>query len=72
MGLILNEENNRLFVDMVEFDSPAEKAGIDFDWEIESVVIDAERPMKEWVFIPALLLLFALALNQKRRIRLEN
>lgn len=72
MGLMLNNENGRMLVDMVEFGSPAEAAGIDFDWEIRSVVVDSDRPMKEWVFVPALLILFGLGMNQKRRIRKEQ
>ncbi|NOI15693.1 TRAP transporter permease [Vibrio hepatarius] len=72
MGLMLNNENGRMLVDMVEFGSPAEAAGIDFDWEIRSVIVDSDRPMKEWVFVPALLILFGLGMNQKRRIRKEQ
>ncbi|WFB47812.1 TRAP transporter permease [Vibrio coralliilyticus] len=67
MGLMLNNSNGRMLVDMVEFGSPAETAGVDFDWEIRSVVVDADRPMKEWVFVPALLLLIGLGMNQRRR-----
>ncbi|CCN71857.1 TRAP transporter permease [Vibrio nigripulchritudo] len=67
MGLMLNEVDGRMIVDMVEFGSPAEASGIDFDWEIKSVVLEADRPMKEWVFVPALLILFAMAWNQRRR-----
>lgn len=69
MGLTLTQSDGKMLVDMVEFGSPAEAAGIDFDWEIESIVQEADRPMKEWVFIPALLILIALGLNQKRRAR---
>jgi TRAP transporter 4TM/12TM fusion protein len=72
MGLMLNDTNGRMLVDMVEFGSPAEAAGVDFDWEIRSVVVDADRPMKEWVFVPALLLLIGLAMNQRRRARKEQ
>ena len=32
--LELCTEKSRVYVDMVAFDSHAEKAGIDFDWEI--------------------------------------
>ncbi|EKO3975648.1 TRAP transporter permease [Vibrio fluvialis] len=67
MGLILNHEKNRMMIDMVEFGSPAESAGIDFGWEIRSIVVDSDRPMKEWVFVPALLLTLLLGWNQKRR-----
>ncbi|MEF1288439.1 TRAP transporter permease [Vibrio sp. M260118] len=72
MGLMLNSANGRMLVDMVEFGSPAESAGVDFDWEIRSVVVDSDRPMKEWVFVPALLLLIGLGMNQKRRARKEQ
>ncbi|MEF1173458.1 TRAP transporter permease, partial [Vibrio sinaloensis] len=72
MGLMLNDTNGRMIVDMVEFGSPAESAGVDFDWEIRSVVVDADRPMKEWVFVPALLILIGLAMNQRRRARRDE
>ena len=71
-GLMLNEVDGKMIVDMVEFGSPAESSGIDFDWEIKWVVVDADRPMKEWVFVPAFLLLLGLGLNQKRRARQEG
>ncbi|MEH0667206.1 TRAP transporter permease [Vibrio scophthalmi] len=72
MGLMLTEDAGKMIVDMVEFGSPAESAGIDFDWEIQWVVQDADRPMKEWVFVPALLILIAMGLNQKKRARKEQ
>ena len=72
MGLMLTEADDKMIVDMVEFGSPAESAGIDFDWEIKWVVQDADRPMKEWVFIPALLILIGLGLNQRKRARKEQ
>ncbi|MGF1697333.1 TRAP transporter permease [Vibrio lamellibrachiae] len=72
MGLMLTKTEGKMIVDMVEFGSPAEAAGIDFDWEIKSVIQNADRPMKEWVFIPSLLILIALGLNQRRRARKEQ
>ncbi len=72
MGLMLNLDSGRMLVDMVEFGSPAESAGIDFDWEIRSVIVDAQRPMKEWVFVPALFILLILAMNQRKRARKEQ
>lgn len=72
MGLSLIEQDGKMLVDMVEFGSPAEASGIDFDWEIQSVVQEADRPMKEWVFAPCLLILLLLATNQKRRARKEQ
>ncbi len=69
MGLMLTEKGQDMIVDMVEFGSPAEASGIDFDWKIDSIIVESERPMKEWVFIPALFLTLLLIWNQKRRIR---
>ena len=60
-------KRHKMIVDMVEFGSPAEQAGIDFDWEITTVSLPAVRPMKEWVFIPTLLILGGLGWNQRRR-----
>lgn len=67
MGLMLRQEGNQMMVDMVEFGSPAEQAGIDFDWKIDSILVENDRPMKEWVFIPAILITLLLAWNQRRR-----
>ncbi|WP_194438424.1 TRAP transporter permease [Vibrio fluminensis] len=72
MGLMLTENEGKMIVDMVEFGSPAEASGIDFDWQIKYVVQDADRPMKEWVFLPCLLIVIALGANQKRRARKES
>ncbi|WP_299019311.1 TRAP transporter permease [uncultured Photobacterium sp.] len=66
-GLMLRQEDDKMLVDLVEFGSPAEAAGIDFDWEITTVSLPAVRPLKEWVFIPTLILLGALGWNQHRR-----
>ncbi|PSW15155.1 DUF3394 domain-containing protein [Photobacterium sanctipauli] len=66
-GLMLRQDGDKMIVDMIEFGSPAEAAGIDFDWEITTVSLPADRPMKEWVFIPTLLILGGLGYNQRRR-----
>ncbi|WP_261857500.1 TRAP transporter permease [Photobacterium sanguinicancri] len=71
-GLMLRQDGDKMLVDMIEFGSPAEAAGIDFDWEITKVSLPAVRPMKEWVFVPTLLLLIALGWNQRRRARLTQ
>ncbi|MFD2176457.1 TRAP transporter permease [Veronia pacifica] len=68
-GLELRQDNGKMIVDMIRFGSDAEKAGIDFDWEVTQVSVPSDRPMKEWVFIPTLLLLAALGWNQRRRIK---
>lgn len=67
-GLELRFEDDKTIVDMVGFDSPAEKSGIDFDWNILMVERPLDRPAKEFLFIPAMLLLAGIAFGQRRRI----
>ena len=66
-GLELRTEKKRVFVDIVAFDSLAQKAGIDFDWEILSLQIPTDRPAKQWVYLPAFLLLALLIFIQRKR-----
>jgi len=66
-GLELRTEKKRVFVDMVTFNSLAQKAGIDFDWEILSLQIPTDRPAKQWMYFPALALLGLLVIRQRRR-----
>jgi hypothetical protein len=66
-GLTLSIQDGKMMVEDVAFNSPAQQASIDFDWEIERVQVPAERPAKEWFYIPALLLLGLVMLVQRRR-----
>ena len=66
-GLELRTEKQRVFVEMVVFDSFAQKAGIDFDWEILSLQVPTARPPKQWMFVPALLLLGGIVWRQRSR-----
>lgn len=65
-GLMLREQDDRLFVQSVRFNSSADRAGLFFGWEVTNIVAPTERPVKEWMFIPALVLLGLLAWNQRR------
>ena len=67
MGLQTYQSDGKLKVDMVNFDSPAEAAGIDFDWSLNRLEIPVERPPRELIWIPALLLLGLIFLGQRRR-----
>jgi TRAP transporter 4TM/12TM fusion protein len=71
-GLTLSMGADSVIVDFVAFGSVAQNAGFDFDWEILSIQVDADRPDKQWMFLPALLLLAALAWLQLRRRRTEQ
>ncbi len=66
-GLLLKKDEEKVLVDMVSFGSEAEKAGIDFDWEIKSIEMKAERPAKQLVWIPVLLLLLGMGYLQRKR-----
>lgn len=66
-GLEVSELDGDLAVDFVNFGSPAEKAGIQFGWTIEAVQAQLERPPRELMFIPALLLLALVAFGQLKR-----
>ncbi len=67
MGLMLTEGDDSWTVDLVMFDSQAQKSGIDFGWEIVGLQQAASRPPKELMFIPALLLLGVIGWSQSRR-----
>lgn len=66
-GLELSPDGDKMLVDFVSFGSLAEKAGINFGWTIDKIQVREERPSKEWMFIPALILLGFLAFGQLRR-----
>lgn len=66
-GLEVSEQGGDLVVDFVNFGSAAEDAGIQFGWTIDAVQVELERPPKELMFIPALLLLTLVAFGQLRR-----
>lgn len=58
---------NKIIIDMVEIDSPAAKAGLNWDQTLLEVEIPIESADKEWFFIPGLLLILAIGFNQRRR-----
>jgi hypothetical protein len=70
-GLALRQEDGRMVIDLVQFGSAAEKAGLDFDFEITQVLLANDRPPEELVWLPALLLLGAIVWLQRRRAALE-
>ena len=71
-GLEFRAEDGKMIVDNVAFDSYAQKKGIDFDWELRTVEIPADRFPKEMFYIPALLLLALIVFMQRSRLREEE
>ena len=66
-GLELRTEDGKVFIDNIGFGSAAEKAGLDFDFEITSVLGVNDRPPKELMWLPALVLLGLIVWLQRRR-----
>ena len=71
-GLYLRPVNGEIKVDRVDFNSPAAKAGVNFDWTITSLLLPSERISKEWIFIPALFLLSIILYRQRRRLKIQE
>ncbi|MBF0280649.1 MAG: TRAP transporter permease [SAR324 cluster bacterium] len=66
-GIELVETNGRMILDNVVFGSPAQNAGLDFDWEVLSLERESERMPKQFMYIPALILLAIMRFLQMRR-----
>ncbi|MGX9415851.1 TRAP transporter permease [Vibrio sp. WJH972] len=64
---LLPQDDGSILVDGIGFDSPAEKVGFDFDQIVEVVGVPADRPARQWFYIPALLLLGSIVMLQRRR-----
>jgi TRAP transporter 4TM/12TM fusion protein len=66
-GITLREEGEKVLIDDVAFDTPAQAAGLDWDQEILTVRQPAAQPSKYWIYIPALLILAGIVWMQKKR-----
>ena len=66
-GIAFRDEDGRIYVDDLAFGGAAEQLGLDFDWELVSLDVKADRPRKEWFYIPAFILLGFVYLLQMRR-----
>jgi TRAP transporter 4TM/12TM fusion protein len=62
-------ESGSVRVARLDFGSPAAKTALDFGWTIDAVLRPTERPPRELMYIPALLLLAGVAALQWRRRR---
>lgn len=72
-GLELIEIDEGVFeVDLVGFDSSAEKLGIDFGWQLAKVDEKLAQPAKEWFLIPAFALLGLIGWLQLKRRKSES
>jgi len=69
LGVTLEEDEGKIIVFDVQFRSEAAKLGLDLDFEVVAVEIPADRPPRQLLFIPALLLLGLVTMAQLRRRR---
>ncbi len=67
VGFEVIEDDGKMIVNNIMFGSNAERMGIDFDQEVLTVMMEADRPPKQLMFIPALVLLGLIYFLQKRR-----
>ncbi|TVR96930.1 MAG: TRAP transporter fused permease subunit [Rhodospirillales bacterium] len=68
-GIEIRKENDQVFVDNIVFGGPAERAGVDWDWEVRTIQVERERLPKHLMFLPALALLAVVIVVQRRRSR---
>ncbi len=66
-GLSVVNDGEALMVTGVKFGSVAEKLGVEQSFRITALEVPAQRPRKEWFYIPALLLLGVIVLLQRAR-----
>ncbi len=68
------QDDGSVIVDYLEFGGDLQKQGVDYDWIVERVEVDAIRPPKELFYIPAMALLALIAwlqLGRARRARMQ-
>ncbi len=66
-GLAFRTDGDRMLIDDVAYDSPAQTAGLDWDQEVLRVLRPVSVPSKYWMFLPALLLLGLVVVLQRGR-----
>ncbi|UOA30413.1 Sialic acid TRAP transporter large permease protein SiaM [Sulfitobacter sp. DSM 110093] len=71
-GLMFREDGDKMIIDDVVYDSPAQSAGLDWDQEVLRVLKPMPQPSKYWMFIPALLLLALVVFLQRGRAARET
>jgi len=66
-GLGLSQQGDQMVVDFVTYGSAAENAGLYFGWTVDALEVPLDRPPKELMFIPAVMLLGLVGFTQVRR-----
>ncbi|MHA3916427.1 TRAP transporter permease [Halovulum sp. GXIMD14793] len=66
-GVLVRTDGEKMLIDNVTYDSPAQAAGLDWDQQILQVMQPIDQPSKYWMFLPALLLLGLVVFLQRSR-----
>ncbi len=66
-GIELRNDEGKMIIDNIAFNSYAEKQKLDFDWEVIKVETPVERFPKQLFYLPAFLLLGLVVMVQRRR-----
>ena len=66
-GVVTADRDGKVVIDNVDFGSPAQKAGLDWDQVVLLVRSPVDQPWKELMYIPALLLLGLIYVMQRKR-----
>ncbi len=66
-GLTVTALGEQIQIANVRFGSRARKSGFEIGWEIDGVLVPADRPSEYWFYLPALLLVGLLWWGQGRR-----
>jgi hypothetical protein len=64
-------QGDAMLITQVKFGSRAEKLGMEQGYKIVSAEVPAQRPDKEWMFLPAIALLLLVVALQRARARRE-
>ena len=67
-GLEIVEDGDVILIINAAYDSVAEKAGLAFDQKITRIMVPTDQPPKQFMFIPALVLMALIWVIQRRRI----
>ncbi len=71
-GLHMAQTGSDLLVDQVDFGSRAAKQGVEAGFRIEAVEVPSDNPAREWMFLPALVLIGWVVLRQRQRQRRDG
>jgi len=72
IGVTIVPLGGEMQIAQVQFGSQAEKLGLEQGFKVVGIELPADRPAKEWLFVPALLLLAVVVLAQRARGRAEG